>query len=235
MKPIIDKWFKDWEKDDLFFYLQVKEQTTSELLTNWLSIKKELSDFEKTSLEKLCERAKHRIANWNEAELRDNFIGNVLSLVDFYSAEYYFAAFSERSIQAKVNNVTLRGKVEWMVALGGSTPKTPFFFIHEYKKEKGTDNDPIGQLLATMVAAQVLNKQPFQTDFFKPLKKHDANMPIYGCYIIGRNWFFVVLVGKNYTISPAYDATNLSELQQIVYILKEQKQMIINRLRKVGA
>jgi hypothetical protein len=32
-------------------------------------------------------------------------------------------------------------------------------------------------------------------------------LPLYGCYVVGRNWFFLVLNGKEYDVSLAYDAT----------------------------
>ena len=70
-----------------------------------------------------------------------------------------------------------------MLAKGRQIPQLPIFFIQEYKPESGPNGDPLGQLLIEMVTAQALNNEPEQT--------------VYGCYIIGRNWFFVVLEGKN--------------------------------------
>lgn len=232
----IDKSFKDWTLNDLFFYLGVKQKKESELLNSWLTVANPimLSDFEETYLIYFCEQASLYIRSWNEAELRDNFISSILSLVNFHSTTYYFSPFAERKITTKINNINLYGKVDWMVAIGQGEPQVPFFFIHEYKKEKGTENDPLGQLLATMVAAQTLNGKPFQPNFFNPLKKHDPDMPIYGCYIIGRNWFFVILENKEYTVSQAYNATKLEELKYIFHILKKQKRMIINKLHKTN-
>jgi hypothetical protein len=34
----------------------------------------------------------------------------------------------------------------------------------------------------------------------------ESEMPIYGCYVIGQNWHFVTLIGKNYCTSPADSA-----------------------------
>ena len=45
----------------------------------------------------------------------------------------------------------------FFVASGKQSPKKPFFFLHEYKKQADTSNDPTGQLLAEMVAAQKAN------------------------------------------------------------------------------
>lgn len=51
----------------------------------------------------------------------------------------------------------------------------------------------VGQLLIAMVAAQYLNED---------------NLPIYGIYVNGRNWFLVVLDGQNYAVSNPFMATS---------------------------
>lgn len=60
-----------------------------------------------------------------------------------------------------------------------------------------------------MVDAQILNES--------------TQKPIFGCYIFGRFWFFVVLENKQYGISDAYDATQLDDLSEIMVILKKVK------------
>ena len=64
--------------------------------------------------------------------------------------------------------------------------------MHEYKPEKRRDNDPLGQLLIAMVAAQKVNQD---------------NQPIYGIYVNGRNWFIVLLEGSEYAVSNPYVIT----------------------------
>ena len=90
------------------------------------------------------------------------------------------------------------------------SPQKPFFFLHEYKKQADTSNDPTGQLLAEMVAAQ---------------KANPDTHPIYGAYIIGRHWYFVLLDGLVYAESLAYDATK-DEIMAIVGILRQAKDII---------
>jgi hypothetical protein len=41
----------------------------------------------------------------------------------------------------------------------------------------------------------------------------------YGCYIIGRLWFFVVVQEKSYSVTRAYEATR-DDIFDIVAILK---------------
>ncbi len=55
-----------------------------------------------------------------------------------------------------------------MIATGQEDPLRPYFFIHEYKPSKRAD-EPLGQVLAAMVAAQA----------------HNADeMPVLGCFVI---------------------------------------------------
>jgi hypothetical protein len=114
---------------------------------------------------------------------------------------------------AVVNDIKLTGRVDFVLATGKTKPIQPFFFLHEYKKERGSDNDPRAQLLVEMLAARELN----QTGY-----------PLYGCYVVGRNWFFVVLDGNEYSESLEYSAVQ-DDIFQIFSILREAK-AIITRL-----
>jgi hypothetical protein len=109
-----------------------------------------------------------------------------------------------------MENDRLSGTVDFFVATGRRYPKHPYFFIHEFKKEHDSSGDPFGQLLVTMVAAQKLNND---------------GKPVYGCYVMGRLWFFVVLEGQDYAASLAYDATK-DEIKEIFVFLKKMKQII---------
>jgi hypothetical protein len=97
----------------------------------------------------------------------------------------------------------------------GELIKMPYFFMHEYKREKKYSGDPIGQMLDGMLIGQAKNKN---------------NRPIYGCYVQGRFWFFSILEGTQYVISQAFDSSDLAEAKQIVYILLKLKQIILERL-----
>ena len=52
--------------------------------------------------------------------------------------------------------------------------------------------------------------------------------PIYGCYVLGRDWYFMTLVGKQFCISRGYDASteHVTDLFRILKALKA----IINEL-----
>ncbi len=102
-----------------------------------------------------------------------------------------------------------------MVASGEDTPKKPYFFIHEYKPSRKSE-DPLGQLLAAMVAAQT----------------HNADKsPVLGCFVIGALWQFVVLEEKTYCVSRTYDANQMDDLLGIYSALCEAKVFIEAKLK----
>ncbi len=179
------------------------------ILDEWLSFPYEPSDHENWLLQTLQKELIYNVDGWNEEELKMHFIGPVFSFINFTTEK--FNLFADRYLSGKVGDVELGGKPDSVIASGRWEPDVPYFCFQEYKKEKDPDGDPTAQALATMVLAQELNGG-----------KH----PIYGCYVIGRNWFFMVLQGKEYGISQNYSATK-DEIFDIFRILKGLKQRII--------
>ena len=117
------------------------------------------------SIEFFRKKAEILLDTWKEADLRDNFLGPIVSLANFYSEDLHYTTFSESYLTTKLNSIPLKGNVEWMVAMGFENPRTPFFFIHEYKPSSG-GNDAKGQLLSGMMAAKALNQNP--SDKYSP-------------------------------------------------------------------
>jgi hypothetical protein len=77
-----------------------------------------------------------------------------------------------------------------------------------------------------------INPADYQVSSAMLLAQHENNdnLPLYGSYIMGRNWRFATLVGKTYCISQRqYDATKLQDLYQIVYNLRALKDLILER------
>ncbi len=169
-----------------------------------------LNAAEKSLVEQHRSNLIEHIERWNEQELQVFFIGHILAMVNFEDEAAEYRPFMQRSLTATIDDITLTGRVDFMVATGYGEPMQPYFFLHEYKKERGIDNDPLAQLLASMAAAQHLNDSP---------------KLIYGCYVLGRNWFFVVLDEKQYAVSAAFDASS-EDLAQIVTILREVAEII---------
>ncbi|MDM8518505.1 hypothetical protein QUF64_00555 [Anaerolineales bacterium HSG6] len=202
------KTFKEWSLAELDKTFSLKEVQKTESLENWLAGTVDISEFEMQSLHYLRGRLKRGVHDWNEAELGYNFIGPMMTLVDFTAEQFNF--FAQRSFGGTVEGVTMRGNPDGMVASGFREPEKPYFCLQEYKREKDIEGDPAAQVLAAMLVAQEINEH-----------KH----PIYGCYVRGQFWFFAILEGKNYSFSKPYVATR-DDLFDIFRILKALKQII---------
>ena len=84
--------------------------------------------------------------------------------------------YYDREISAVIETCNVSCKADMMMSKGvGELIKTPYFFLHEYKREKKYSGDPIGQMPGGMLIGQA---------------KNNDEKPIYGCYVQGRHWFF---------------------------------------------
>ena len=204
--------FKDCTLATLEKTFGVKEIEQSQVLQAWLTRTADMAAFEKQSLLNLRKHLKANVHDWNETELSQYFIGPLFSLIDYTTER--FNLFAERPLHGVVDEIELGGKPDGMIATGVRQPEQPYFCFHEYKKEQDPEGDPAGQTLAAMLVAQALNRQTF---------------PIYGCYVKGRDWYFMALHGKEYAISEPYIATR-DEVFEIFRILKTLKQIILELL-----
>jgi hypothetical protein len=184
------KSFKYWITQELHDQFGLERIESSVLLNNWLAADGLISIEETNRMNSLRSQLRENVDYWNEEELKMKFIGQILDLVNIDTKK--FRTFYDRTISIEVKGVKLNGKLDMLVATGFQVPKKPFFCVHEYKQEAKRDGDPKGQLLVEMIALQALNK--------------DEN-PIYGCYVLGENWHFVVLENNEYSISDAFRAT----------------------------
>lgn len=187
----------------------IEQVKTSPALEDWLNGQTELSAFERQALLTFREKLLVGFYDWNEAELAYNFIGPVLALVDYTTKKCNF--FVERPLSGVVEGVEMGGEPDGIIASGFREPETPYFCLHEYKKEKDPKGDPAAQALAAMLVAQALNQH---------------HHPVYGCYVKGRDWCFMTLEAKQYTMSQAYIATR-DDVFDIFRILKVLKQKIL--------
>lgn len=206
--------FKDWDLDKLEAAFGLRQVRQSQLLDDWLAARYEPSEFERTYLCKLQEALILGVDSWNEAELENKFISPLIVFVGFDNER--FAYFLERELRGTVGDYELIGRVDGMIASGFRNPHRPYFCLSEYKKHLDPTGDPAAQALAAMLVAQELNER---------------RCPIFGTYIIGRNWFFMVLTGREYCISQNYSATK-AELFDIFRIMQGLKQIIT---REIGS
>ncbi|MDZ7896828.1 MAG: hypothetical protein U5N85_02210 [Arcicella sp.] len=212
------KSFKFWTSEDVENTFDIKRQKNLPALTEWLDASGIVLSKETLSiLDVLKDELLEYIEYLNEEELKVRFIGKIINLVRFdYLGRY--RTFFGRQLTAETDEYILSGEVDFMVATGKMVPKQPFFFLHEYKQELKRDNDPLGQLLIAMVAAQTRNEN---------------DNPVFGCYVTGRLWFFVVLEGKNYSVSNGYNSSD-ADLTTIVTLLTKNKKYIEEQMVKLG-
>jgi hypothetical protein len=196
--------FEGWDRDDVERTFDIEYHHKFPLLEGWIAANHPVSERERETIADLQVDLFRTIDSWNEDELKFKFIAPFVSLVRFDTK--YTSVFTQRTLSATVKDIELLGCVDFVVATGKSKPLAPFFFLHEYKRTFAPDSDPLAQLLVEMLAAQELN---------------ETEHPIYGCYVIGRLWYFVVLRGREYAQSLAFDATQSPDIISILSILKE--------------
>jgi len=171
-------------------------------LDEWLSHTAELTDQEKDIALFYKNRLIQNIDSWNEQELSLGFIGPLINIINF-KVPYQLNFFAQRPISAIVDNYELLGKPDGMLAAGNFEP------------EAHSSGDPAGQNLAAMLVGQAQNK---------------AEAIIYGCYIVGRLWYFMVLKGKEFAISQDYSATHDDDILNILKNLKALRNLLLERL-----
>ena len=192
--------------DKMFALEQVK---TLPSLEQWLTMSAEISDIERHQLIHLKNVLDFNVHDWNEHELDSRFIGPMFTLVDYSSNKHNH--FAQRDLEGTVEGVRLFGKPDGIIASGRREPEKPFFAFQEYKRQLDPTGDPAGQALAAMLVGQSMDEEP---------------KPLYGCYVIGNDWRFVVLQGKEYAISQDFSAIT-NEIFDICRILKALKQIVI--------
>jgi hypothetical protein len=199
---------RDWTLDTIeesFGLLQVRSLP---ILDELLAHKHEADSYEQRYLGSLREDYLMLGGDdWNEVELENKLISPLIVFSGISNQKYSY--FLERELGATINDIELSGRVDGMIASGFRNPKKPYFCLSEYKRGTDPNGDPKGQALIAMLVAQHLN--------------HDANRnddrPIFGSYIIGRNWCFMALVGKEYAISTDFSCVD-DEIFDIFRIMK---------------
>lgn len=212
------KSFEKWTQQDLLKTFHLEKLPHHAALDHWLTLslppEMALTDSEQTFLERKRHEAIDLIETWSEQELIIRYISHILELAHLNQTNYQ--PFAARLLKAQVDQYKLTGLVDLMIASGRYEPESPYFCFHEYKRTRfGHETDPIGQLLATMLAAQAINQD-----------QH----PIYGVYVIGRLWHFAVLLHRQYALSLPYDSTKV-ELWDIMRLMKGLNLLIRERIK----
>ncbi|TAE01828.1 MAG: hypothetical protein EAZ97_02995, partial [Bacteroidetes bacterium] len=91
----------------------------------------------------------------------------------------------------------------------------PYFHFQEYKPNKNPKGDSMAQLIEAFLIGQTKNTRP---------------IPLYGVEIVGRIWTFVIMDGKEYCTSKAFDCTDREDLLKIVAILRKFRDILESKL-----
>jgi len=175
----------------------------------WFDYPYNLSEMENLFLETLLEKHSLHLPFYTEEALKMKFLSPILNQVNFMTE--HFQDWYDSEISGIVNGVELKGYTDMMIAKGFYEPEKPYFFIQEFKPSK-PNKDPEVQLLAEMLVA---------------IEKNNTTI-MRGGYIIGRNWYFVILekIGENqfeYFVSKQFDSLELPNLKQIYINLQAVK------------
>ena len=110
-----------------------------------------------------------------------------------------------------LSGTTNYGEPDAVIAKGRYSPQIPYFCFHEYKRANEPKGDPAAQALSAMLVAREVSQH-----------RH----PVFGMYVVGEHWHFMVLQDNDYCISKSFAADD-EEIFDIFKILKALKVILI--------
>ena len=213
-----DNTMKNWREGDLIQTFKLNRIITEQtpLMVEWLDVQMpELNIPEQYDFDRDLNKAQKYIAGWNEEDLKMKFISTILKLGHLMDDDVVIGYF-DKIISATVEDIKLTVKSDFMLATGVlDVVTTPYFHFQEYKPYKNPSGDSMAQLLEAFLIAQASNKN---------------DKPLYGVDIMGANWRFVIMEGKNYCISKSFDSVDKVDLLNIIAILRKFKFILETRL-----
>jgi hypothetical protein len=194
---------RDWTLDSIEQTFGLVQVRSLPILDELLAHKHEADAYEQRYLGSLREDYLMLGGDdWNEVELENKLISPLIVFSGISNQKYSY--FLERELSDSINEYEISGRVDGMIATGFRNPRKPYFCLSEYKRGTDPNGDPKGQALIAMLIAQHQN---------------DNAKPIFGSYIIGRNWCFMALVEKEYAISTDFSCVD-DEIFDIFRIMK---------------
>jgi hypothetical protein len=207
-----------WREGDLILQFKLKRITEYQtpLMQEWLDVSKPtLTMVEQSIFDDKYKLAVQKIAGWSEEDLKMKFISYIIDLGYLVDSEG-IVTFFDKMISATVEGIKLTVKSDFMMASGVlDVFRTPYFHFQEYKPQKNPAGDSMGQLLQAFLIAQEKNKN---------------TKPLYGVEIIGKQWTFVIMEGKEYCVSKSYDCLDRDDLLLIISILRKFKNTLLIKL-----
>jgi hypothetical protein len=205
--------FKDWTLTALDNAFDLKQVWAAKLMDQWTQSECELTTIDKAVLFHLQQSLIRGGRAWNEAELENKFISPMIMQAHIDDEEIGY--FLERNLSCIIGDYQLAGIVDGMIATGFREPNIPMFCMHEYKRSIENQGSPDAQVLVAMLVAQAMNHN-----------KH----PIYGLFVVGLVWNFIILDQQYYCISQHYNADG-EQIFNILTMLKTLRKTIKKRLR----
>ena len=193
----------------------VKRKKRSVHLEAWLDASYTLTAEEESVFSKVFADIAEDGDYWNEEELKIQAISFIFFIANV-KVKDKIKIFYERPLSGVVEGYSLSVVSDCMIAspMEFNSPRSPYFFLQEFKKGRGEKKDPEAQMLTAMLIAQ---------------HKNGDERPIYGWFLVGMGWRFTILVGRDYCASREYNADEEADLRQIVYVLRKLKELILNR------
>jgi hypothetical protein len=204
--------FKEWDLDKLEVAFNLTECWECSLLEQWENNNEQIDEVEKNLLLKLQKTLRRGGRAWNEVELENKFISPLIVAANIDDEKIGY--FLERPLSGIIGDYELSGTVDGMIATGVRNPHIPYFCFHEYKRSVENQGSPDGQVLAAMLVAREQNQN---------------KLPIYGLFVVGLVWNFMVLNGNEYCISRTFIADN-DDIFTIFKMMKALKQIIYAEL-----
>ena len=203
------------DTDTILVHFDLRRLRQGVLIDKWTSATGSLNEYEMQRVEKLYQKALKSGDGWNEEELKMKFVSLVFDIADI-EIDDKIASFYERPMTATIKEAKISVICDCLLATpaGIATPRKPYFFLQEFKKQKGDSNDPEAQMLAAMLVAQYRNA--------------DSKV-IYGAWLVGSMWNFTLLLDTDYYVSRKFDASDRSDLMQIIHVLRALQVLILNR------
>lgn len=207
------KQYSEAELIDTFKLTRLVSNQCSVQMQTWLDCETTLNDGEQYLFDLIFNDACQNIGGWHEEDLKMKFICFVLRLGNLVDNQHFHTYF-ERTIETTVEGHFLKVKTDFMLAKGIlDMPQVPYFHFQEYKRQTDPNGDPIAQVLEAMLIAQEINQN---------------KQPIYGAYVIGKFWNFIVLENKTYSLSKTFDCTEHDDLLKIIAVLRKFNQLIMS-------
>ena len=190
------------------------------IFDNWFNYDYQLSNEDIDFLSQLLNNFGDIITRLKEESLKVLFISQILNRINFFSMKYQYNGLYDEPLTYKTDKFIFNGEADFIFAKGLTKSEKPYFFLQEFKQEKGS-GEPEYQLLAELISAVELNDE----------------IQMKGVYIKGAIWRFVILekIKKHkyqYFVSQNFDSTKINDLKDIYKNLLFIKNEIIEIVKK---